>query len=125
MSAVNSVDVVYDVAWGDSGKGKISSFLAKRKNKNNSNYYKYVARWNGGSNAGHTIWFKDQKYATHLIPSGIFHSINSLIGPGCVVNIESFYSEVSYLKEFGFDTSLIKVHPNAHVVKSSHILEDK
>lgn len=125
MSSVSSADVVYDVTWGDSGKGKISSFLSKRKNKNGSSYYDYVARWNGGSNAGHTVWHNNKKYATHLIPSGIFHGIKSLIGPGCVINIDSFYKEVLYLKKAGFDTTLIKVHPNAHIVTGEHIKEDK
>jgi len=76
---------------GMKGKGKVTHFLAKRKDTNNQNYYDFVARWGGGSNAGHTIYHEGRKYATHIVPCGIFFGITSLIGPGCVLNIDSFY----------------------------------
>ena len=66
----------------------------------------------------------DKKYETHLIPSGIFYDIPSVIGPDCVVNQESFLREVTYLKN-GFNTNLIFISPKAHVVTESHITEDK
>ena len=59
-----------------------------------------------------------------MIPSGIFHGIKSIIGPGCVLNIDSFYKEVEYLKSNGFDVSLIKVSPKTHIVTDKHIEED-
>ena len=56
---INRVDIVYGLAWGDEGKGKISSALAKQ--------YDYVCRWNGGPNAGHTVYLKGKKYKTIVI----------------------------------------------------------
>lgn len=122
---VENVDVVYGAAYGDEGKGKITHFLANRKNQDGSSYYNFVARWAGGSNAGHTIYHEGRKFATHIVPSGVFFGITSVIGPGCVVNLDSFYKEVNELQAGGIDTFLIKVHPCAHIVTDEHIVEDK
>ena len=102
----------------DEAKGKIVSQLSKTKQ------YDFVCRWAGGNNAGHTIYVNGEKYKTHLIPSGIFFGIKSIIGPDCVVNINSFYEELDYLKKNGFDISLIKISPKAHIITSKHIKED-
>jgi len=124
--AVNFADIVYGVAWGDEAKGKISHVLASRKSADNEkSYYDYVCRWNGGQNAGHTVYHNGKKFATHLVPSGVFHGIPSIIGPGCVLNIELFYRELDELKSQGIDISLVKVFPNTHIVTESHIAEDK
>ena len=80
---VEYVDVCCGLAWGDEGKGKIVSQLAKSGN------YQYVCRWAGGDNAGHTIKIGKKIYSTHLIPSGVFFGIKSIIGPACVVNNHS------------------------------------
>jgi adenylosuccinate synthase len=90
-----------------------------------SKKYSLVARWAGGNNAGHTVFVDGKKYKTHLVPSGVFYGIPSLIGPGCVLHPESFQSELNYLSENGFDTSLIKVHPNCHIIQEKHIQQDK
>jgi adenylosuccinate synthase len=113
---ISFVDIIVGLAWGDEGKGKISSALA--------NDYDMVCRWNGGPNAGHTVYIDDKKYKTHLIPSGVFHNKLSIIGPNCVINIDKFYEELEYLKQNGFDTSLVKIHPNAHVITQDHISYD-
>ena len=113
---VNYVDIIVGLAWGDEGKGKISSAMAKD--------YDMVCRWNGGPNAGHTVYLNDKKYKTHLIPSGVFHGKKSVIGPNCVLNINKFLKEIEYLKENGFDTSLVKVHPNVHIITDAHIEYD-
>tara|TARA_B100001989_G_scaffold215652_1_gene166215 strand:- start:531 stop:1538 length:1008 start_codon:yes stop_codon:yes gene_type:complete len=118
MDVIHNVDICCGLAWGDEAKGKITSELAK------SNNYEFVCRWGGGDNAGHTIYIEDQKYETHLIPSGIFYNIKSIIGPECVVNIEGFFNEVKYLQDNGFDTNLIKISPKAHIVTEEHIEED-
>lgn len=118
--SVQRVDVVYGATWGDEGKGKITHALASR-----AGYYNFVCRWNGGSNAGHTVYHGGKKFATHIVPSGVFHGIKSVIGPGCVVNLDSFYKEVNDLASGGVDASLIKVHPRAHIVTAEHIAEDK
>ena len=116
---IENVDVCCGLAWGDEAKGKIVSHLAKNGN------YNFVCRWAGGSNAGHTIYKNGNKYKTHLIPSGIFYGIPSIIGPGCVINKNDFLKEINYLKENGFDTSLVKISPKTHVIQDSHIEEDK
>ena len=118
-------DIVVGLAWGDESKGKVTSQLASTKNEDGSNYYDTVARWGGGNNAGHTVFVEGEKYKTHLIPSGVFHGVQSLIGPGCVLNPESFYKEIDYLSKSGFDTSLVKVAPNCHIVTEEHIAFDK
>lgn len=116
---IENVDVCCGLAWGDEAKGKIVSHLAKNGN------YNFVCRWAGGSNAGHTIYKNGNKYKTHLIPSGIFYGIPSIIGPGCVINKNDFLKEINYLNENGFDTSLVKISPKTHVIQDSHIEEDK
>jgi len=113
------VDICCGLAWGDEAKGKIVAKLAK------SGHYDFVCRWAGGNNAGHTVFIKDKKYFTHLIPSGIFYGIKSIIGPNCVLNLKWFYEELKYLEENGFDISLIKVSPKTHIVLDRHIKEDE
>jgi adenylosuccinate synthase len=112
-------DICVGLAWGDEAKGKIVAHLAKSGN------YDYVCRWAGGSNAGHTIYVNDVKYITHLIPSGIFFGVKSIIGPDCVINVAKFTEEIEYLRSHGFDTTLIKVSPKCHVVTDAHIAEDQ
>jgi len=104
---------------GDEAKGKITSHLA------GTGEYDLVARWAGGNNAGHTVFKDGEKYKTHLVPSGVFYGIPSLVGPGCVLHPESFQGELDYLSDNGFDTSLVKVHPNCHIVTEEHISSDK
>lgn len=114
----SKVDVVIGLQYGDEGKGKIANQLAASGN------YDCVVRFNGGGNAGHTIYKDGKKIVTHLVPCGVLHGIESVIGPGCVVNIEKFFNELEYLKDLGFDTSLVKIARNAHVITSDHIEED-
>ena len=107
------------MSWGDTGKGKIVSYLSRDKS------YDFVCRWAGGNNAGHTVFLRGKKYKTHLVPSGVFHGIKSVIGPACVVHYDSLMEEFDYLEEQGFDTSLVKVSPKAHIVTDDHIREDR
>ena len=118
-SKITNVDIVCGLAWGDEAKGKIICSLGKTKK------YDFVCRWAGGNNAGHTIYVNNKKYKTHLIPSGVFNDIKSIIGPDCVINKKAFFEEINYLKQNGFNTDLIKVSPKAHVITEEHILEDK
>ncbi len=113
------VDVCCGLAWGDEAKGKIVSHLASSGN------YDFVCRWAGGHNAGHTIYKYGKKYKTHLIPSGIFYNVLSIIGPDCVIEKNAFTQEITYLRENGFNTDLIKISPKCHVVSEEHIIEDK
>lgn len=115
---IKTVDICCGLCWGDEGKGKIVSQLAKSGN------YDYVARFSGSSNAGHTIYKDGKKYKTNLIPSGIFYDIKSIIGPDCIVNKDEFQKELDYLSKHGFDTTLIKISPKTHVITTEHIKED-
>ena len=108
-------DVVCGLAWGDEAKGKITAWLADNGD------YDYVCRWAGGSNAGHTVYIENKKFKTHIIPSGVFFGVPSIIGPGCVVHKEKFSRELDYLYENGFDANLVKISPRAHVVTDEHI----
>lgn len=104
---------------GDEAKGKITSYLAENGD------YDVVARWAGGNNAGHTVYVNGEKYKTHLVPSGVFHGMLSVVGPGCVLHPKSFQAELDYLSDSGFDTSLVKVHPKCHIVQDKHVAFDK
>lgn len=117
--SINYVDICCGLSWGDEAKGKMVSHLASTRE------YDFVCRWAGGNNAGHTIYLNGNKYKTHLIPTGVFHNIKSIIGPDCVIHPPSFFAELEYLRENGFDTKCVKVSPKAHVVQHFHISEDK
>jgi adenylosuccinate synthase len=112
------VDVVIGMQYGDEGKGKIANQMAQ------SGDYDYVLRFNGGGNAGHTIYLNGEKIVTHLVPCGILHGIPSVIGNGCVINTQKLFDELKYLEGFGFDTSLLKIANNAHIITQEHIDED-
>ena len=122
---INKADIVVGLAWGDEAKGKITSYLASRTGDNGLPYYSLVARWAGGNNAGHTVYVSGKRYKTHLVPSGVFHGVPSLVGPACVLHPESFYEELNYLKHSGFDTSLVKVSPKCHIVKDEYLKFDR
>jgi adenylosuccinate synthase len=115
---IKHVDICVGLAWGDEAKGKITAQLCK------TNSYDFVCRWAGGNNAGHTIYVNHNKYVTNLIPSGVFYGVKSIIGPDCVVNIDSFLEEIQYLKTHNFDTTIVKISPKAHIVTKEHINED-
>lgn len=113
---IESIDIICGLCWGDEGKGKVSGSIAMN--------YDFVCRWNGGPNAGHTVYVDGKKCKTHMIPSGVFAGVPSIIGPGCVINIDKFYGEIEYLKKEGFDTSLVKVSPRTHVITNEHVVYD-
>jgi adenylosuccinate synthase len=113
---IKHVDIIYGLAWGDEGKGKVSNAIAKN--------YDMVCRWNGGPNAGHTVWIKNVKYKTHIIPCGVFQNKLSIIGPGCVIHPDKFYGELNYLHKNGFNIDLVKVSPKAHIITDDHIEYD-
>ena len=113
-------DVVVDLQYGDSGKGKVSHHLCK------INDYTHVIRYNGGCNAGHTIYHEGKKFVTHHIPCGVFFGVRSIIGPGCVISPKQFLSEIEELKESGFDVeNLVKIAANVHVITDFHLAQDK
>ena len=112
-------DVVVDLQYGDCGKGKVTHYLCKEGN------YTHVIRYNGGCNAGHTIYHEQQRFVTHHIPAGVFFGIKSIIGGGCVVNVEQFFRELAELKAGGVDTEgLVFIAKNAHIITDEHLAED-
>lgn len=115
-----TVDIVFGLAWGDEGKGKVVSGLCKGRS------YDYVCRWNGGPNAGHTVYLGGKKYKTHQIPSGVFHNIPSIIGPNCVVDFIKLQKEIRYIEQSGFDpVKCLKIHPNTSFITPEHIRYDE
>ena len=122
---IHFADVVVGLAWGDEAKGKITAQLAATRAHTGGPLYNFVARWAGGNNAGHTVWVDGEKFKTHLVPSGVFYGVKSIIGPSCVLHPESFKAELDYLSDNGFDASLVKVSPNCHIVTDEHIQFDR
>ncbi len=104
--------------WGDEGKGKATDVLGSRVT--------HVVKFNGGNNAGHTVVIGDQKYALHLLPSGILTpGVVPVIGNGVVVDLAVLFEEIEALEVRGVDTSLLKVSANAHVIASYNKTLDK
>jgi adenylosuccinate synthase len=104
--------------WGDEGKGKATDLLGNRVD--------YVVKFNGGNNAGHTVVVGDQKYALHLLPSGILTpGCTPVIGNGVVVDIDVLFEEIDALESRGVDTSRLKVSANAHVIADYNRSLDK
>ena len=103
--------------WGDEGKGKIIDYLAKNSD--------LVVRAQGGNNAGHTVVVGDQKYALHLVPSGILNpdAIN-VIGNGVVIDPQVLLKELSGFEERGVDTSSLRISDKAHIIMPYHKLID-
>lgn len=110
--------VVVGTQWGDEGKGKITDFLSEKA--------EYVARYQGGDNAGHTIQFGGETYKLHLIPSGIFSQEKlCIIGNGVVVNPKSLVTELAYLHERNIATDNLRISDRAHVILPYHIELDR
>ncbi|HWM75541.1 MAG TPA: adenylosuccinate synthase [Nocardioides sp.] len=104
--------------WGDEGKGKATDLLGNRVD--------YVVKFNGGNNAGHTVVVGDQKYALHLLPSGILTpGCTPVIGNGVVVDLNVLFEEIDALEERGLDTSRLRVSANAHVIADYNRSLDK
>lgn len=112
-------DVVVGLQHGDEAKGKVTHHLCK------SGKYTHVLRFNGGCNAGHTIYHEGRKFITHHIPAGVFYGIKSIIGSGCVVSKKQFFKEIDELEEGGISTKgLIFIAENTHVITDAHLEED-
>ncbi|WP_217135785.1 adenylosuccinate synthase [Leucobacter chinensis] len=104
--------------WGDEGKGRATDLLGSRVD--------YVVKFNGGNNAGHTVVVGDEKYALHLLPSGILTpGVVPVIANGVVVDIEVLKGELDALSSRGVDVSRLKVSANAHVITQYHRTLDK
>jgi len=110
--------VIVGVQWGDEGKGKATDLLGDRTD--------WVVKFNGGNNAGHTVVIGDEKYALHLLPSGILSpGVTPVIGNGVVIDLEVLFAELDALSARGIDVSKLKVSANAHIITHYHRTLDK
>ncbi len=115
--------VIVGAQWGDEGKGKATDLLGSSVD--------YVVKFNGGNNAGHTVVIADEqgrteKYALHLLPSGILTpGVTPVIGNGVVVDLGVLFEEIDGLDARGVDTSRLKVSASAHVIADYNRSLDK
>jgi len=112
-----TVTAVVGGHWGDEGKGRVVDALAAEAD--------IVVRFNGGSNAGHTIVDDRGTFRLHLVPSGIFHpGVLCLIGPGAVVNPDVLLEEIDALTARGVDVAGLRISDRAHLVFPHHLVQD-
>jgi adenylosuccinate synthase len=113
------VDVILGLQWGDEGKGKIVDFFAKN--------YDVIARFQGGPNAGHTLYVNDKKIVLHQIPSGIFHEEKAnLIGNGVVLDPVILKKECDAVASFGVDYKKnLFISERAHLILPTHRALDR
>jgi adenylosuccinate synthase len=114
--------VLLGAQWGDEGKGKATDLLGHR--------VQYVVRYQGGNNAGHTVVIPTkngpEKFALHLLPSGILTpEVIPVIGNGVVIDPAVLLNEIKGLNERGIDTSKLKISADAHIITSYHVMLDK
>jgi adenylosuccinate synthase len=113
------VDVILGLQWGDEGKGKIVDYFAPR--------YDIIARFQGGPNAGHTLYVANEKIVLHQIPSGVFHeNTTNLIGNGVVLDPVVLKKECDKVAAFGIDVkkNLFIAH-RTHLILPTHRALDK
>ncbi|HEV1287438.1 MAG TPA: adenylosuccinate synthase, partial [Bryobacteraceae bacterium] len=105
--------------WGDEGKGKVVDLLAER--------FDIVARYQGGHNAGHTVFIGEKKFVLKLIPSGILRpGVQAVIGNGVVIDLAALLEEIAGLESNGIDaTAQLRISNRAHVIFPFHRLVEK
>ena len=107
--------VILGAQWGDESKGGTTDFLAEKAD--------IVARFQGGDNAGHTIWIGEEKYVFHLLPSGVLrpHTVN-VIGNGVVINLKTLFDEISALqaRDVRVNGDNLKISSRAHLILQHH-----
>ncbi len=111
--------VIVGAQWGDEGKGKVIDIFSKEAD--------YIVRYQGGSNAGHTVVAGNQEYIFHLIPSGILHKTKTcVIGNGVVVDPQTLVQEILSLRQRGIDVyKNLKISQTSHVILPYHKILDK
>lgn len=109
-----SVHIVVGAQWGDEGKGKIIDVLSEKMDM--------VLRYQGGANAGHTVYVGEIKYVLHLIPSGILRDgVNCIIGGGVVLDPQAFMDELGVLDKAGINyKDRLYISPRAHIIFPYH-----
>ena len=113
------VDVILGLQWGDEGKGKIVDYFASQ--------YDLIARFQGGPNAGHTLYVGDKKIVLHQIPSGVFHEQTvNLIGNGVVLDPVTLSKEAEKVAAFGIDLKKnLFISERTHLILPTHRALDK
>ncbi|HTL51119.1 MAG TPA: adenylosuccinate synthase [Planctomycetota bacterium] len=111
--------IVLGAQWGDEGKGKVVDLFAER--------FDIVARYQGGHNAGHTVFIGQKKFVLKLIPSGILRpGVQAVIGNGVVVDLGALLEEIGTLETAGIDVrSQLRISDRAHVIFPFHRLVEK
>src|SRR6218665_3143015 len=110
--------VLIGAQWGDEGKGKATARLGPRLD--------YVVKFNGGNKAGHTVVIDGDKYALHLLPSGILTPGGiPAIANGVVIDLEVLFEELDGLSHRGGDVSNLRVSANAHIITPYHRVLDR
>ena len=110
--------VLVGAQWGDEGKGKATDLLGDTVD--------YVVRYQGGNNAGHTVVIGSEKYALHLLPSGILSpNVVPVIGNGVVIDPAVLLDEIRGLDARGINTSKLVISTNAHLITPYHRTIDK
>ena len=111
--------VILGAQWGDEGKGKIVDAVAADS--------ELVIRYQGGANAGHTVYINDKKYVLHLLPSGILTpGIQCILGNGMVIDPDAFFEELEFLDKNEIDyKNRIFISDRAHVIFPYHKLIDQ
>jgi adenylosuccinate synthase len=110
--------VIVGAQWGDEGKGKATDLISGRID--------YVVKFNGGNNAGHTVVVGDEKYALHLLPSGILTpGVIPVISNGVVIDPAVLFEELDALSARGIDVSRLVVSSHAHIITQYHQTLDK
>jgi adenylosuccinate synthase len=115
-----TLQIIVGAQWGDEGKGRMVDWLASRSD--------YVARFNGGDNAGHTVTIGSQIYKLHLLPSGIIHpNTIGILGNGMVINPGSLLEEIKMLRAAGIkiDPQRLRISHAAHLITPAHQAIDK
>ncbi|MXV37263.1 adenylosuccinate synthase [Flavobacteriaceae bacterium Ap0902] len=112
-----STFVVVGLQWGDEGKGKITDVLSAKSD--------YVVRFQGGNNAGHTVYAGEDKFVLQLLPSGVLQCRGKcILGNGVVVDPNAFLNEINKIKERGLRTDHVYISRRAHIIMPYHILYD-
>ena len=112
------VTAIVGANWGDEGKGKITDMLGEESD--------IIVRFQGGSNAGHTIVNDYGKFALHILPSGVFYDhTTSIIGNGVALNIPDLFREIQEITDRGVPMPKIKVSNRAQIVMPYHVLFDE
>ncbi|MEU0521161.1 adenylosuccinate synthase [Streptosporangium sp. NPDC006007] len=110
--------VLVGAQWGDEGKGKATDLLGDQVD--------YVVRYQGGNNAGHTVVIGDQKYALHLLPTGVLSpNVIPVIGNGVVIDPGVLLSEIEGLEARGVSSERLLISANAHLIMPHHKAIDK